>query len=546
MIIEKAYNLDQNIISKSDLSEIKSLLEKYETYELFDILNEKKKQSSNYKYYSSSDFDKTGGSTVRGISGALQSIPSFAITAAISPTIAVLAGLGALSHRMRQRWEDKESWRNRLLPGFWVDNLANPGHEHSLTHRVVAAPFNIIKGAGALALGSAAGYLGWDTVKKKMEEKGEDAPNWLKKLFGIGTAAGVYNKVKEKDSSLDTSVNFDENLTLTPEDVKNIDFREFWLTLSNGEIYRVKADSEKNAKELGLAIIALGKLPNSYYPVLNKQIEDRKFKRFQFYFDDGEMCYSAGKDQKEALKNAQNWRSEICKQLNDSDKGLIPIDPLSNPKIDGVAGNPKSGVLIEVPDSSKIKVSTTKPNGPKREKRTLKIPAYAYEGMEDYKINLGDFQIHFPAFNEREALEMARTFYKDHLMHIKGTLERNIKRHDNQFKVKMGDGDYYYIDAPDKSMAAQYAMIIHDAKLRTAMKVFANSKQDPFENFLSEYGDIAKNVKSVIPIPSSEKISVKDRKALNWYYDKHKKVGMKKIASAADDENLIFKDYSLF
>ena len=538
MIIEKAYNLDQTIISESDLSEIKSLLEKYEAYELFDILNEKRKDrdwKTEYKGKVSSDFDRTGGSTVRGLSGILQSVPSFAITALISPTIAVLAGLGALSHRMRQRWEDKQSWRNRLLPGFWVDNLANPGN-YSVPHRVVAAPIKVAKGAGALALGTVAGVVGWDKIKQKMDEKGENAPSWLKKLFGIGVSAGVYKGLKNRDSSvnssIDASVDFDEDFTLTPEDVKNIDFKEYWLTFSNNEVYRVKADTPENAKALGTFIISVALLPNGFYDRLNREIKRRGLKRYEFYFDDGEMCYSTGKDQKDAMDAALKYRAEICRQLNNSDNGLMPIEPLVIPKIYG-STNPKKGVEIPLPDKNKITVSSEPPKRKAAVKKTLKVPAYAYEGMEDYKVSFMNCKIHFPAFNRMEIDDMVKVFARYYGTPVLAEIDRNAKRHDKQFKVKMGDGDFYYLYAPTKYSAEEYSLKIHDAKLKSAMRVLR--KQDPLENFIAEYGNLAKEIKSVT------EVNMKDWKE----YKVSNKVGIRKIASPQDDTIEIYDTYEL-
>lgn len=540
MIIEKTYQIDKNI-SESDLSEIKSLLEKYEVHELFDALNEKRKDrdwKTEYKGKVSSDFDKTGGSTVRGLSGVLQSIPSFAITAVLSPTIAVLAGLGALSHRMRQRWEDKQSWRNRLMPGFWIDNMANPGN-YSIPHRAVSGTGKLIKGTGILLGAAVLGPLAWPKLKEKYAEMKDNAPSWLKKLFAIGTAAGLDKKFSSKDSStaLDSSISYDssyldDEYALTPEDVKNIDFKEHWLTFSNGEVMRVKADTPENAKALGSSIISAALLRGGRYELLNREIKRRNLKRYEFYFDDGEMCYSAGRDQKDAMNAALAYRTEICRQLNDSDNGLMPVEPLTIPKIYGTT-NPKKGVEIPLPDRNKIIVSDNPPKRKAAEKKKLTVPAYAYEGMEDYKVSFMDCKLHFPAFGRMEVDDMLKHFVKTYAAAVLAEVDRNAKRHDRQFEVKMLDGDFYYLYAPSKYSAIEYSKKLHDAKIKSAMRVLR--KQDPLENFLEEYGNLAEEVKSVT------EVNMKDWKE----YKISRKVGIKKIASPQDDIIEVYNTYEL-
>ena len=540
MIIEKTYS--ENKIANSDLIEIKSLLEKYEPHELFDVLNEKRKDrdwKTEYKGRVSGDFDRTGGSTVRGISGVLQSIPSFAITALISPTIAVLAGLGALSHRIRERWEDKQSWRNRLMPGFWVDNMANPGN-YSVSHRVVSGTGNAIKGAGVLLGGAVLGPLAWPKLKEKYASMKDKAPSWLKKLFLIGTAAGLDKKISSKDSStsidssaaIDSSIDFDENYALTPEDVKNIDFKEYWLTLTNDEVLRVKADTPENAKALGSFIVSAALLRGGRYEILNKEIKRRNLKRYTFYFDDGEMCYSAGKDQKDAMNAAIAYRTEICRQLNDSDSGLMPIEPLTIPKVYGTT-DPKKGIEIPLPDRNKIIVTDTPPKRKTTIKKKLSVPAYAYEGMEDYKVAFMNCNIHFPAFSQMEVDDMVKAFVKMYANRVLSEIDRNAKRHDRQFKVKMGDGDFYYLYAPSKYTATDYALKLHEAKIKSAMKCLR--KQDPLENFLEEYGKLASEIKSI------DEVNMKDWKE----YKVSNKIGIKKIASPQDDMIEIYDTYEL-
>ena len=485
MIIEKIYS-NESEICKSDIEKIQNLVEKYEIHEIFDALNKLNKNNINEA------FNKTGGSTVHGLSGILQSIPSFAITALISPTVAVLAGLGALSHRIRERWEDKKSWRNRLMPGFWVDNLANPNPKGSIPHRVISGTGKAVAGAATVATAAALGPLAWPKLKERAEKLKGNTPSWMKKLLGIGAAAGLGSKLS--GNKADSSINLGEEYALTPEDVKNIDFKEYWLTLTNKEVLRVKADTPENAKALGQFIVASALLKGGRYEILNKQIEKRHLKRFVFYFDDGEMCYSAGETQKDAMRAASDYRNEICKQINDSDKGLMQIDPLSTPKIYG-AEAPKRGALIPLPDRNKIKVSDTAPVKKITVPKKLTVPAYEYEGMEDYKVLYMNCNFHIPAFDKIEAENITRAFVNVFAKQVIEEIKKDASNNFPQFKIKFGDGDFYHLCAPDTTMATSYAIRLHSAKIKSAMKYI--SKQDPLENFITEYEKIYNKIQSI-------------------------------------------------
>ena len=85
-----------------------------------------------------------------------------------------------------------------------------------------------------------------------------------------------------------------------------------------------------------------------------KMIKDNNnIKRFKFIFDDGEICYTAGVTQKDAENTAKKQRKVICDALNDSDKGLMKIEPLEIPILIGMAETPKIGAEIPIPEISK-------------------------------------------------------------------------------------------------------------------------------------------------------------------------------------------------
>lgn len=548
MIIEKLYRYEPREdavekIDESDLSCIKALTEKYGAIEIFEDINERRKDRDyNTEYHPrvSGEFDKTGGSHVRGIGGAIQSIPSFAITALISPALAALAGVGALSYRIRRRWEDKESWRNRLMPGFWADNLANPGN-YSIPHRVVSGTGKVAKGAGVVLAAGVLGPLAWPKLKERYNEMKENSPSWLKKLIGIGTAAGVgkaYMDGKSNDSSTgspsDSSVYFDEDLTLTPNEVKNIDFKEYYITLSNGEIVRVKADSEQSAKLLGKKIVEVGLLAGTWYEALNNEIRRGVYKRFEFYFDDGEMCYSAGRNEDEAKNAAKEYRTKLCNLINDSDKNLMPIDPLIAPKIYGKS-NPMMNKEIPLPDRNRMTVSLIQPPKKEFKKQALKYPVYAYGDLKDFGVRTMNSKIHFPATSINEAEEMVRRFYRDaFVIRDMKNIEKN--RTHKQFRVTMGDRDSYYVYAVNDIEAEKTAKEIQKAKLKSAESVLRkNNVYDIFAQFLSEYKTEITKVTKITPI------QIKDYKPLTI----DGKVQITKNPSSEDERKDIYQAYTL-
>ena len=124
MIIKPTYtteSIEEQHIEDFDQMILESLVSRYGSDIVFQSINE------SHSYYGSGGrFDRTGGSRVSGVSGLLQSLPSLAITTLICWPAVLLAGLGAISHRMREKYEDKNSWLNRLNPRFWVDYLATP------------------------------------------------------------------------------------------------------------------------------------------------------------------------------------------------------------------------------------------------------------------------------------------------------------------------------------------------------------------------------------------------------------------------------------
>jgi len=502
MIVEQLHSQKTaNKIDESDLQAIRELSEKYGYINILQELNEKKE----YRALPSSKFNATGGAYVKGLSGALQSIPSFAISLLISPTLTALAAVGALSHRIRTRWEDTESWRNRLMPGFWADNLANPGN-YSIPHRIVDGTGKVVKGVGTAVAGATLGSLAWPKLKARYNEMKQNSPSWLKKLIGIGAAAGLAKKAgSTNDSSTDSSTLYDDSLTLTPEEVKNIDFKEYYVTLSNGEVLRFKADSESSARALAKQTLDILLKEGAWYSILNEKIERKEAERYIFHFDDGEICYSAGKDREDALKCAMMTRTTLCNQINNSDQNLMKIDPLKEPTIDKES-SPKRGVKIPLPSKDRMVISTNRPNYKKETKKKLKYPIYSYEGMSDYGVRVMNCQLHFPAYKINEVMEMVRVFYTKTARNIFQLMENCANRRVcQQFSIAMNDGDRYRVYAIDEQSATETALKLQKAKLEAAFIILREIKNDDdLENFTREFGNMIKGVKSKKAIPPKD------------------------------------------
>ena len=124
MIIKPTYtteSIEKHNIEEYDMMILESLVSRYGSDIMFQSINE------SHSYYGTGGrFDRTGGSRLSGLSGFFKALPSFAITTLICWPVALLAGLGALSHRLKEKYEDKDSWLNTLNPRFWVDYLATP------------------------------------------------------------------------------------------------------------------------------------------------------------------------------------------------------------------------------------------------------------------------------------------------------------------------------------------------------------------------------------------------------------------------------------
>lgn len=526
MIIEKVYSSDNSSMCESDLEQIRTIMEKYESHEVLDAINEFKIDKLDKKYSEpwhgySSGFNNTGGADAHGLIGTLKAIPSFALTAAIfGPTVTALVGLTALSHRIRQRWEDKKSWRNMLFPGWWIERIANPHKRYSHAHRAVAFTGNAAKAAGAALVGAVFG-------KKAVEElKNGSAKKWVKKIFAIG-AAGAAAEAAAANGKDGSSILNNKKLRLSPEEVKNIAFRDWWIKLSNGEVYKVKADSKQSVKKLVNGIIIIGTMKNGYYNKINESIKNNNYKKFTFYLSDGEVCYSGGKTEEEAASYAKKFRNDIIEALNQSDGDLMEIEAMDMPETGKGVPSP-DGELIEVPEYDKMTIQETpfKVASPSSEKP--KFPVYDYNGQKDFKVKFGELQMHFPGSRLDNVKDLMTDLVNDpDWKKAYDDYEREATNTSNrQFRVRFNDGDIYRMYSNNEAQSISLAIHLHNSKLMILRKNLY-----PFNKIFTEFWNKYNNY-------ISEKPEIKEYQSSRYKnYTKPADATIKPIYNKNDDDN---------
>lgn len=436
---------------------LEEFVEKYGYVQMFDSLNE-------VTYYGNDgNFNRTGGSRVRRVGGALQAVPSLLISTAICWPATLISALGALSHRMRKKFEDKNSWLNRLDPRFWND------------------------------------YLGTYHEREKRSKKSsinDGGKTWVDRaktaLFGAGAAgAGLLagKKLSDKEKA-------DASTAFTKDDVVNAAFTPYWVTLSNGEVLRLRADSPENAMILANMIIAYTTKP--CYEKMNYMLQNPQYRRYKFNFNDGEVCYWAGKTQNEAYEQALTTRIDLCDQMNQVMPDVVQLDNLEEPEIVGKVEVSK-GELIPVPEQNKfISVSSTKPEYKEETSKKLPSPVYCYGILDNYRAAYANFVINIPATDTNDAVDIVRRF-DDRNESLEDVYDRMEKKQE-LYQVKMKDGDIYYIPGETQNDAVELAAKIYVSKVNSIRKTLQGEDMEEYEGFLKEFGSMLNGIKSVSPV----------------------------------------------
>lgn len=425
-----------------DMEIISYLVEKYGVESVVSNINE----YDSYYGYGGGNFTKTGGSNTRGLRGLIKSIPSLGITTIVSWPAAVLAAIGALSYRFQKKYEQKNSFLNQLNPGYWAEYLATPGREKR--------------------------------DNKSAEKDGKTFGEKVKSALGIGgaAAAGAYagSKLSKDDDGID------------PEELKNKDFKEYWVTLSNGEILRLRADNEENAKKMANAIIIQTK---PVYDQLNMKLRDYPDTcvKYTFTFSDGEVCYWAGADgKKQAYREALKSRQDLCDVLNKTFPGLIVLDSLDVPVLVGTPIK-KKGELIELPKPNTfLRISTVKPDVKVTgDAKTLKKPVYRFDRFDNCKISWRNFTFNIPYTKQADAEDFIHTFASNDSL-----LERiylNVVKEEPIYGVVMPDGDKYVVAAYSSYDAAGIAAQIYNTKVRILQSMYKGVYRSDYDDFLDTY-----------------------------------------------------------
>lgn len=500
MIVNKIYATkeeDVSNISKHDLEIIEEMSNRNDCDSMIESLFERSYYGDSQSY----DFNRTGGGSATGLWGLVQSIPSFLISSIICWPATVLAGIGILSNRFQERWQDKKSWLNRLDPRFWADYMGKP-HElagltkggGSLLDRALLWPITVparIAGVGAAALG-----LG--SLKDKIKNKVKGAEE---KIFGFkeykesekdengnviaGAAAGAAVAELGKD--------------LTPEEIKNLVFRPYWITLSNGEILRVRADSEEHAK-LFATFICSNKKIKLIYAAKNERIK-KGCGKYKFLFDDGEIAYGAGDDKDDAMREVLRDRQALCEEFNKVNPNLMELTPLEIPMIiNGDDVVPVYGEEIPLPEEKKFKkVTTEKPNVSNNKKSDkLPNPVYEYMSLHHFRVVWANFAFNMPVPKEGTATDVLKKIIADGNSGL-GEIERNMGKHMDLYVVKFHDGDRYIIAANDRYAAEKLGYKLYKSKHENVTNTLTGKYAIDLKNFQSAYGKKLLDVKSCEP-----------------------------------------------
>ena len=472
MIIKPTYtteSIEKNNIEEYDMMILESLVSRYGSDIMFQSINE------SHSYYGTGGrFDRTGGSRVSGFSGFLKALPSFAITTLICWPVALLAGLGALSHRLKEKYEDKDSWLNTLNPRFCVDYLATPSRKSKTSDY----------------------YSNDNKDKKSWKDRVKDT------LFGAGAGAvGAESADIAAKLSKDASIN-DEDIEEIKEKALNSIFVPYWVTFSNGEIVRVRADSEENAKLMANMIIAY--TAKSVYNVLNQNI-DRGYPKYIFYFNDGEKCYWSSVSQKQAYKEALLTRTNLCDAMNKMVPGTIVIENLDKPKVDGKVEVIR-GEKIEVPQQNKfLNVTTVQPKRPEEPYlKPLPKPTYKYGSFSPYRVGYANFLLNIPGYNSGEPAEIAKDFNSRTARDQIRDIYYKMDKHYDLYKVKMKDGDIYVIPGKGVNEVSKIALELYYAKVESIKTILQDAAFEEYEDFLTDFGDRINSVQDVKLIDPSE------------------------------------------
>lgn len=244
-------------------------MEKYGNEAVYDAINER---SYNYNYYNR-DMDSPGTtSSYNGAKGFMKSLPSFLLCALISPPLAGIMLLGALFHRVNQKWHDHDSAIAMMNPFTWAEYLATGN------------------------------YI----------PKGMDKPFWT---AGENAKAKNIEKVEGDSSAMGAALaNSQINENVPEEEAGSLIYNYHWLFFDNGEIRKTKCYTEEDAKRAALTYLKKQNRNDKQnegarinYEGLNEILKkDKEYSVYVCEYDDGQLIYCIGKTENDAKIAADN------------------------------------------------------------------------------------------------------------------------------------------------------------------------------------------------------------------------------------------------
>lgn len=447
-------NKNNQKLTDYDKKIIEQLFEDYGSEELFNVMNE------------SIDYNKTGGSVYRGLKGLVRSVPSLALMSVVSLPLTLICAVGALSHRIQKSFEDRESWLNTLDPRYWGEYLGTRYKDKK----------------------------GSDNDKKDKNNEDGKIKSAVKKFLGIGTAtaAGAATGVAAGGAIANNKEIKAEDIEKLKQSIKGSIFVEYWITLSNGEILRVRADSEENAKSFANLIIK--STEKTTYKDLNERISKNGFDKYVFEFDDGERCYWSADDEQKAYKEALKAREDLCKAFNQHFTDTIKLDDLNSPHIVGVPIVMK-GEKIEIPKQDVfIDITTVQPKLNGIDPNKLPDPLYNTANMNHYYLTIKNWEMEYnlPGEDSNDVKQILKEYKRNN-----GNNQALNQQMSNKnkgcpaFKIKTGDKDRYFIYANDEAEATDIARELVNKKIEAIRFVFNNSSKQKqnyeYETLLANY-----------------------------------------------------------
>lgn len=444
-------NKNNHKLTDYDKKIIEQLFEDYGSEELFNVMNERV------------DYNYTGGSVYRGLKGLVRSVPSLALMSVVSLPLTLICAVGALSHRIQKSFDDRESWLNTLDPRYWGEYLGTRYKDKK----------------------------GSDNDKNDKNNEDGKIKSAVKKFLGIGTAtaAGSAAGVAAAGAIANNKEIKADDIEKLKQNIKGSVFVEYWITLSNGEILRVRADSEENAKSFANLIIK--STEKTTYKDLNERISKNGFDKYVFEFDDGERCYWSADDEQKAYKEALKAREDLCKAFNQHFTDTIKLDDLSSPHIVGVPIVMK-GEKIEVPKQDVfLDITTVQPKLNGIDTNKLPEPLYNTTNMNHYYLTHkgNPLEINVPGADSNDAKQIYYEYERSNK--AIGAIKANIRKKCPIFKIKTGDKDRYFIWANDESEATDIARELVNKKIEAIRFVFNNSSKQKqnyeYETLLANY-----------------------------------------------------------